>query len=61
MELLLRDTPAGAPREASLQRYRLRAEQQRQLICDLCADLFAVQDEQRSRLGEEQGRKAEMC
>ena len=49
LEMLLRDAPAGAPREACMQRYLQRAEQQRQ---HLHADLQAVHDEQRGRLGE---------
>ena len=52
LELLLKGAPAGAPREANMQRYRQRAEQLQQVVCDMRADLQAVQDEQRCRLGE---------
>ena len=53
LELLLRD--AGDPKEACMQRYLQRAEQQRQLVCHMRADLQALQAEQRERLGERQG------
>ena len=61
LEMLPRDAPAGAPRDACMQRYLQRVEQQRQLVYDLRADLQAVLDEQRGRLGEVRGPEASAC
>ena len=55
LELLLKGAPAGAPREANMQRYRQRAEQQQQQLVDMRADLLAVQDAPRGWLGEARG------
>lgn len=61
LELLLQGTPDGSAREASMQRYMQRVEQQRRLICDMRADLQASQYEQSERLSEARGSQGHTC